>query len=148
MIPGDGDRHHMDNGVMKNLDDRIETIESGYEYMLAYAAQGHEAEKDSRHEHDIRTHLENMDDALDGLGSLVIAVAEDNDNQLVNDYRAFLDAVDNDAARAQGAIRLVLARPGISSQLIDNLNATIHLRALLTDLFVIDEAFKSRGQST
>ena len=133
---------------MKNLDDRIETIESGYEYMLAYAAQGHEAEKDSRHEHDIRTHLENMDDALDGLGSLVIAVAEDNDNQLVNDYRAFLDAVDNDAARAQGAIRLVLARPGISSQLIDNLNATIHLRALLTDLFVIDEAFKSRGQST
>jgi hypothetical protein len=33
----------------------------------------------------------------------------------------------------------VLAQPGISSQLVDNLNASIHLRALLTDLFLIDE---------
>jgi hypothetical protein len=36
----------------------------------------------------------------------------------------------------------VLAQPAISSQLIDNLNASIHLRALLTDLFLIDEIFK------
>jgi hypothetical protein len=33
------------------------------------------------------------------------------------------------------AMELVLAQPTISSQLIDNLNANIHLRALLTDLF-------------
>ena len=37
---------------------------------------------------------------------------------------------------------LVLARADISSQLIDNLNASIHLRALLTDLFVVDEVLK------
>jgi hypothetical protein len=43
---------------------------------------------------------------------------------------------------ALGALRLVLARADISSQLIDNLNASIHLRALLTDLFVVDEALK------
>jgi hypothetical protein len=43
---------------------------------------------------------------------------------------------------ANGAVRLVLARPDISSQLVDNLNASIHLRALLTDLFVVDEALK------
>ena len=35
--------------------------------------------------------------------------------------------------------RTVLAMAAISSQLIDNLNASIHLRALLTDLFLIDE---------
>ena len=35
------------------------------------------------------------------------------------------------------AIELVLAQPAISSQLIDNLNASMHLRALLTDLFLI-----------
>ena len=37
------------------------------------------------------------------------------------------------------AIELVLAQPAISSQLIDNLNASIHLRALLTDMFLVSE---------
>jgi hypothetical protein len=39
-------------------------------------------------------------------------------------------------------MELVLAQPSISSQLIDNLNASIHLRALLTDLFLLDEIAK------
>jgi hypothetical protein len=61
---------------------------------------------------------------------------------------AFFAAVDADARVALAAIRLALARADISSQLIDNLNASIHLRALLTDLFIVDEALKppkSRG---
>jgi hypothetical protein len=33
--------------------------------------------------------------------------------------------------------------PGISSQMIDNINASIHVRALLTDVFIIDEVIKS-----
>jgi hypothetical protein len=33
----------------------------------------------------------------------------------------------------------------IGSQLVDNLNASMHLRALLTDLFLIDEAISSMG---
>ncbi len=56
--------------------------------------------------------------------------------------QAFFAAVDNDARVTLAALRLVLARTDVSSQLIDNLNASIHLRALLTDLFVIDEALK------
>ena len=44
----------------------------------------------------------------------------------------------------RAAIQLVLAQPSISSQLVDNLNASIHLRALLTDLFLIDEVLKAR----
>ena len=40
------------------------------------------------------------------------------------------------------AIALVIAQPSISSQVIDNLNASIHLRALLTDLFLVDEVLK------
>ena len=54
----------------------------------------------------------------------------------------FLDAVKRDAAVAQGAIGLVLDRAAIGSLLVDNLNATIHLRALLTDLFLVDQARK------
>jgi len=40
-------------------------------------------------------------------------------------------------------VHLVLVQPSISSQLVDNLNASIHLRALLTDLFLIDEILKA-----
>ena len=36
----------------------------------------------------------------------------------------------------------MLAREDISSQLVDNMNASIHLRALITDLFVVDEVLK------
>ena len=55
----------------------------------------------------------------------------------------FLDAVTRDAAATQAVLRLVLGQPGISSQMIDNLNASIHVRALLTDGFVVDEILKS-----
>ena len=33
---------------------------------------------------------------------------------------------------------------GISSQMVDNLNASIHLRALLTDVFLVDEVLKTQ----
>ena len=42
------------------------------------------------------------------------------------------------------AMELVLAQPAISSQLIDNLNASIHLRALLADLFLVTETLDAR----
>jgi hypothetical protein len=41
-------------------------------------------------------------------------------------------------------MELVLAQPAIGSQLIDNLNASIHLRALLADLFLVTEALEAR----
>ena len=37
---------------------------------------------------------------------------------------------------------LAVADRTLFAQVIDNLNASIHLRALLTDLFVVDEALK------
>ena len=37
-----------------------------------------------------------------------------------------------------------LAQRSISSQLVDNLNASMHIRALLTDIFLIDEVLKSQ----
>jgi hypothetical protein len=41
-------------------------------------------------------------------------------------------------------MELVLAQPAIDSQLIDNLNASIHLRALLADLFLVTEILDAR----
>ena len=50
--------------------------------------------------------------------------------------------VEADARASQAAVQLALAQKVVMSQLVDNLNASIHLRALLTDLFLIDEALK------
>jgi len=41
------------------------------------------------------------------------------------------------------ACEFMLAQPSISSQLVDNLNASMHVRARLTDVFLIDELLKS-----
>jgi hypothetical protein len=57
-------------------------------------------------------------------------------------YRAFFAVLQRDASDSLAAIELVLAQPAIGSQLIDNLNASIHLRALLTDLFLLTEIAK------
>jgi hypothetical protein len=59
---------------------------------------------------------------------------------------AFLAVLDRDSRDSLSAIELVLAQPAISSQLIDNLNASIHLRALLTDLFLLGETLKKQSK--
>ena len=48
-----------------------------------------------------------------------------------------------DAAKADTVISFGLAAENLNSQLVDNLNASTHLRTLLTDLFVVDETLKS-----
>jgi hypothetical protein len=52
----------------------------------------------------------------------------------------FTSAVENDVRIARGAIAVVLSRAQIPSLLVDNLNASVHLRALLTDLFLLEQA--------
>jgi hypothetical protein len=125
-----------------DLKQRIEAIETGYEFMLAYAAQGRETDKGAAAGRNVREYLDKMVAALDGLSGVVNACAGALDPDLPKAGAAFFAAVDTDARVALAALKLVLARADISSQLIDNLNASIHLRALLTDLFVVDEALK------
>jgi hypothetical protein len=122
---------------------RVDAIEGGYELMLAYAAQGAPTDTSSTHGGQLREALGNFDVALTGLAALFrdIVAAEQADRQAA--YVDFLEVLDGDARAAQAGIRLVLAQPGISSMLVDNLNASIHVRALLTDVFVIDEALKA-----
>jgi len=54
-------------------------------------------------------------------------------------YKNFVDLLSADTTKALTAMELVLAQPRISSQLIDNLNASLHVRTLLTDVFLLDE---------
>lgn len=126
-----------------DLAERIDAIERGYEFLLAYAAQGRSTDEGAQMSPSVRDFLNSMNVALEDLGGVARARAEAKSASLLETTSAFFDALEEDAKKAQGAIRLVLAQRAVSSQLIDNLNASIHLRALLTDLFVVDEALKA-----
>jgi hypothetical protein len=121
------------------LKERCGTIEECYEFMLAYAAQGLRTEPGGGGGSQLRTLLTGCDKALTGLGDVFTAIVRADRLEPADKYDAFIAMLNRDAADARAAVGLVLAQPSISSQLIDNLNASIHLRALLTDLFLIDE---------
>ena len=121
------------------LKQRCGAIEEAYEFMLAYAAQGLRSEPGGGSGSQVRAQLARCDAALDGLGDLFTEIVRTEPLQPAEKYHTFIAMLNRDASDARAAVGLVLAQPSISSQLIDNLNASIHLRALLTDLFLIDE---------
>ena len=127
------------NGNRQDLDGRTNDIEEAYEFFLAYASQGLPTESGQ-----IRDFLRKFDKAVAGLGAFftdyIGALNIDGSS-----YKAFIDVIDRDARDAHAAVEMVLAQPAITSQIIDNLNANIHVRALLTDLFLIDEILKTRS---
>lgn len=124
-----------------NVDDRCDAIEECYEYMLAYAAKGLGGDETPVTGGELRHYLIRTVDALTGLAD----ACKDLRPQVKSE--AFLKVVDRDANDTLATIELVLAQPFISSQLIDNLNASMHLRALLTDLFLIDEITKIQSKA-
>lgn len=134
-----------DTESRRELAAAIDTIEGGYEFLLAYAAQGRRTDRDAVAAQKPRERLRAMADALAALPALAATVADLEDRDLRSQSAAFFAALEGDAAIAAAAVRLVLAQSDIGSQLVDNLNASIHLRAVLTDIFLIDEAFKSHG---
>ena len=129
--------------MREELKNRCGKIEECYEFMLAYAAQGLRTEPGGGGGSQIRTLLTKCDGALDGLGGVLARIVRGEQLQPTEKYDAFIAVLNRDAGDARAAVGLVLAQPSISSQLVDNLNASIHLRALLTDLFLIDEIVRT-----
>jgi len=128
---------------VRTVAEAIDVIESTYELMLAYAAQGR-----TREEYDplgIRAALRRADAALDVLDAATPSDMGSPGGAVVEATAAMLAVMKQDLTKARAAFRFVLAQRSIGSQMIDNLNASIHVRALLTDLFLIDEAFGTSG---
>jgi hypothetical protein len=121
---------------------RCNAIEECYEYMLAYAGQGLAGSEGSASSSQVRDYLRRAADAVSGLADAYAAAIRHDHLGEPERHHAFLGVLERDARDSLAAIQLVLAQSAISSQLIDNLNASIHLRALLTDLFLIDEILK------
>ena len=121
------------NEVKKSID----SIESSYEFFLAYAAQGRTTDEGAKSGAELREFLTKLEDSLEGLADTVAEAVSDQEPR--DAWDEMTSVVRRDAAAALSAVQLVAARSGISSQLIDNLNANMHLRAVLTDLFLVDD---------
>jgi hypothetical protein len=116
-----------------------DAIEEWYEFMLAYAAQGITDDRESQYGSQLRELFEKAVHAAASLpgaySGLVVEVQPDTKQK----YQNFLEVLKADTTKALAAMELVLAQPRISSQLVDNLNASLHVRTLLTDVFLLDE---------
>ena len=119
---------------------RTDAVEEAYEFMLAYAAQGRSGSAEGAGQ--IREFLEMAVDALDGLAREFASELGGRGGLSSETYEPFVKVLEQDAASAGAALGLVLAQESISSQMVDSLNASIHLRALLTAMFLIDEIMR------
>lgn len=127
----------------EELSNRADAIEGGYEMMLAYAAQGLPTDQGAANSGQLRDHLKRFETALTGLAQCYRDCAAALGVGPQDALDGFLKALEVDAATTQSVLRLALGQPGISSQMIDNINASIHVRALLTDVFIVDEILKA-----
>ncbi|MGA9061280.1 MAG: hypothetical protein WB341_06395 [Terracidiphilus sp.] len=121
------------------IEQQCETIEACYEFTLSYAARGLTGDDGGDAGRQLREHLTCAVGAMRGLERSCAQAIEQERLAPAEKYEAFFAVLTRDAESAIAAVELVLAQPTIGSQLIDNLNASIHLRALLADLFLVAE---------
>ena len=113
------------------IEEDIEAIESGYEFLLAFAAQGRPAQNETGPGPHARPTLEGI---AEGMRNITAAFADSSDD--------FEQVIANDCRNAGAALGFILKQDKIGSEMVDNLNASIHLRAVLTDLFLYSEVLK------
>jgi hypothetical protein len=130
--------------MLADIRERCNTIEECYEFMLAYAAQGLPSDEGSKSGGQVREYLNRAVKAIAGLADNCRAAVKQERWEPAERYYTFFKVLGRDADDSLAAIELVLAQTAISSQLIDNLNASIHLRALLTDLFLVSEIVETQ----
>jgi hypothetical protein len=126
--------------MLSEIEERCDAIEESYEFMLGYAGKGLPSDEGSQ----IRYYLQRAAEAITGLAKTFSEVVEKQRIDPTEKYEAFLTVLDRDARDSLAAIELVIVQTAISSQLIDNLNASIHLRALLTDIFLLQGILRDR----
>jgi hypothetical protein len=125
--------------ALEDVKARIGAVEEAYEFFLAYAAQGVSGDGAAKAGAQLRTFLGKAVDALDGMADAVGAAVAEDPRGRTRAWNDMLGVLAGDASAALAAVRLVSEQPSVSSQLVDNLNANIHLRALITDLFLVDD---------
>ena len=121
------------------LKELIDAIEESYEFFLAYAAQGATGEAADRADGQVRDFLTKMDGALGSVPAGFRELIAIEPVSPAEPYHAMIDVLERDAKDARAVVQFVLVQSSITSQLIDNLNSSTHVRAVLTDMFLVDE---------
>ena len=132
----------MSQSATAALQAHVDVVEETYEFCLAYAAKGVNQQMAAANDRLVRERLEKMAATLEQLPASFLALAEERGSESGDRYQAFIEVMQRDSAAGLAAVQLVLAQPGITSQMVDNLNGMIHLRALLTDVFLLDEILR------
>lgn len=132
----------MSQSATEALQAHVNVVEETYEFCLSYAAKGVSPQMAAANDTLVRERLENMAATLEALPASFLALATEQGSESGDRYDAFIGVLRRDSAAGLAAVQLVLAQPGITSQMIDNLNGMIHLRALLTDVFLLDEILR------
>jgi len=125
------------------LQEDIDAVDSAYEFLLAYAAQGREDDVGgpALRARDI---LAELDEALVN----IVARLSEADTGASDERRQFDTLVIEDIAKSLTALALVRTQSRISSELVDNLNASIHLRTVLTNLWLLSETLEIGSEKT
>lgn len=114
--------------------DAIDTVEEAYEFMLAYAAQGRKREAQDEGVSKIRDYLGRFAAALEAMETAA-------PHALAGAAAApFRDRFLADMAVMRSVVAVLLDKPSIGSDMVDNTNGLIAVRSFLTDLFFIDQA--------
>lgn len=115
--------------------ERIEEVEEAYEFMLAYAAQGRAEEgAEGAEGARIRAFLTRFRDAAAAISGMVDTLPESAA------AAGFLARFREESRTVDSVLAVVLARADISSEVVDNANGLLALRAYLTSLFFLDKA--------
>lgn len=123
-----------DHDAAVAMREAIDVVEEAYEFMLAYAAQGRKREAEDESISRIRQYLTRFTGALDAMTKAVPSILS---SETGKPFRArFLD----DIAVTRSVLALLLEQPSITSDMIDNTNGLIAVRAFMTDLFFVDQA--------
>ena len=116
-----------------NIRQAIDEIEEAYEFMLAYAAQGRQQETETEGASQIRRFLERFRAALNTLSETTSELSPDGTG------KAFIGRFADDTEVIKSVLDLLINQDTIASDMIDNTNGLIAVRAFLTDLFFIDQ---------
>ncbi len=125
------------------LQQDIDAVDSAYEFLLAYAAQGREDDVGGPAPR-ARDILAELDEALVN----IVARLSEADTGASDERRQFDTLVIEDIAKSLTALALVRTQSRISSELVDNLNASIHLRTVLTNLWLLSETLEIGSEKT
>ena len=125
------------------LQEDIDAVDSAYEFLLAYAAQGREDDVGGPAPR-ARDILAELDEALVS----IVSRLNKPDPRASKERRKFDTLAIEDIAKSRIALALVGSQSRISSELIDNLNASIHLRTVLTNLWILSETLEITSQGS